>query len=133
MINTHSIYSLRYGLVAPSEIGQWAEDAGYKHIVLTDINSTTAALSFCMENQRNGRSSIVGLDVRNGIQQCYILIAKNNRGFHELNCFLSMHLHEQKDFPEQAPHLGNCWVVYPWGKEPKRLNENEYIGITPNN
>lgn len=131
MINTHSIYSLKYGLVSPTEIAQWSTDSGYPKMAITDINTTTAALSFCRENQKLGRPTVIGLDVRNGIEQQYILLAKNNRGFHELNRFLSKHLHTQHPFPTQAPHLGNCYVIYPWGKEPKQLSENEFIGVRP--
>lgn len=126
----HSQFSLKYGLLPPEEIVQWASDSGYDNIALTDINSTTAGLSYCLENQKENRQTIVGADLRNGMNCCFVVLAKNNRGFHELNTFLSQHLHRKYDFPEQAPHFGNCFVIYPWGKEPKKLNENEFIGIS---
>ncbi|MFA9221688.1 MAG: hypothetical protein ACEQSL_10910 [Sediminibacterium sp.] len=61
------------------------------------------------------------------------MIAKNNRGLHEANEFMSVHLHQQIDFPERAPHLGNCYVLYPQGKEPKKLSENDFIGVPAKN
>lgn len=131
MLQIHSCYSLRFGLVSPDELCLWAEESGYARFALTDINSTTAALATCMSNQKLGRETVVGVDIRNGIDCLYILLAKNNRGFHELNAFLSEHLHAERDFPESAPHLGNCWVIYPWKKAPKHLRENEFIGVHP--
>ncbi len=127
---THSQFSLKYGLLSPEEIVRWAKDSGYDNIALADINSTTAGLVFCLENQQVGRETIMGIDVRNGMDCCFVLLAKNNRGFHELNTFLSHYLHRKEVFPERAPHFGNCFVIYPWGKEPKKLSENEYIGIS---
>lgn len=131
MLNIHSQYSLRYGLLSPEEIVEWSIQAKHERIALTDINSTTAILTFCLENQKRNRATIGGVDIRNGIEQCYVIIAKNNRGFHELNHFLSLHLHQKIDFPETPPHLGNCFVIYPLNKEPKRLRENEFIGVQP--
>ncbi len=125
----HSHFSLKHGLLSPEEIVQWTKDSGYEKVALVDVNTTTAAMAFCMENQRENRLTVVGADIRNGMQQCFVVLAKNNRGFHELNTFLSEHLHAKKEFPQQAPHFGNCYVVYPWGKESKKLNENAFIGI----
>lgn len=126
---THSHFSLKYGIKSPEEIVQWAKDSGYANMALADINSTSAGLAFCLENQREGRRTIVGADVRNGVNCCFVALAKNNRGYHELNTFLSQHLHRKEEFSERAPHFGNCFVIYPWGKEPKQLAENEFVGV----
>lgn len=125
----NSQYSLKYGLLSPEEIVQWAIVSEYNDVAIIDINSTTAGLSYCRENKKENKKSVVGSDVRNGVDRCFVVLAKNNRGFHELNAFISEHIHAKKNFPEQAPHFGNCYVIYPWGKEPKRLKENEFIGI----
>jgi DNA-directed DNA polymerase III PolC len=124
-----SHFSLKHGIKSPEEIALWSMDSGYDIVALIDINSTTAALAYCLENQRKNRISVVGADIRNGMPQCFVVIAKNNRGFHELNVFLSAHLHKKLEFPERAPHFGNCSVIYPWGKEPDKCSENEFIGI----
>ena len=127
LIKSH--YSLRYGLLSPEQIVHWQKEANYEHVVLADINSTTSTLSYIREAQKQGIEPIVGIDIRNGMNCCYVLIAKNNRGFHEANRFLTQHLHSGKTFPERPPHMGNCLVIYPWGKEPKQLKENEWIGV----
>jgi len=128
-----SHYSIKYGILSPEELIHWAKEEKYAQTVLCDINSTTAAMSYVREAQRKEHPAIVGIDIRNGMDCCYILIAKNNRGLHEANEFMSVHLHQQTDFPERAPHLGNCYVLYPQGKEPKKLAENEFIGVPAKN
>ncbi len=124
-----SHFSLRYGLISPEEIVKWTKQAGYVHTVLADINSTSSTLSYVREAQNQGIEPIIGIDIRNGIECCYVIIARNNRGLHEANHFLTCYLHRGNDFPEAPPHLGNCIVIYPWGKEPKLLKENEWIGV----
>ena len=124
-----SHFSLRYGLVSPEELVKWTKEAGYVHVVLADINSTSSTLSYVREAQKQGMQPTIGIDIRNGMECCYVLLAKNNRGIHEANNLLSTHLHSGEYFPERPPHMGNCIVIYPWGKEPKKLNENEWIGV----
>jgi DNA-directed DNA polymerase III PolC len=124
-----SHYSIKYGILSPEELIQWAKEIGHEYIALTDINSTTAVLSYVRKAQQLQIPAIVGVEIRNGRDHCYTLIAKNNRGFHEANQFLSTHLHGHKEFPERPPHLGNCFVIYPQNKQPKKLAENEWIGI----
>jgi DNA polymerase-3 subunit alpha len=124
-----SHYSLRYGLLSPEELVQWTSGSGYAYSALCDINSTTSTLGYVREAQKHGVQVIVGIDIRNDMDCCYILLAKNNRGLHEANQFLSSYLHKGEVFPERPPHMGNCLVIYPWGKEPKKLKENEWIGV----
>lgn len=124
-----SHFSLRYGLVSPEEIVKWTKQAGYAHTALADINSTSSTLSYVREAQNQKINPIIGIDIRNGIECCYVLVARNNQGLYEANCFLTKHLHNGERFPKTPPHLGNCIVIYPWGKEPKQLKQNEWIGV----
>jgi DNA polymerase-3 subunit alpha len=124
-----SNFSLRYGLVSPEEIVRWTKQESYVHTALCDINSTSSTLDYVRESKKNGINPVIGIDIRNGMECCYVLVAKNNRGLHEANLFLSMYLHRGEAFPERPPHLGNCIVIYPWGKEPVALKENEWIGV----
>ena len=124
-----SHFSLRYGLLSPEEIVKWTKASGYARTAICDINSTTAALSYVREAQREGIAPVVGIDIRNGMECCYIILAKNNRGLHEANTFLSHHLHTEKPFPNHPGYFTNCYIIYPWGKEPTRLTENEWIGV----
>lgn len=131
MLNVHSYYSLRYGTVSPEEIVKWATISGYKTIALTDINNTSAVLSYTRLMQKQGLPVVAGIDFRNGIDCCYVGIAKNNEGFMELNAFLSHHLETETSFPEQAPDFSNSYIIYPWGKHPQQLRPHERIGIAP--
>ena len=124
-----SHFSLRYGLISPEEIVKWTKQSGYTRTAICDINSTTSTLSYVREAQHEGIDPVVAIDIRNGMECCYILLAKNNRGLHEANAFLSTYLHSNQPFPKHPGYFGNCTIIYPWGKEPKQLNDNEWIGV----
>lgn len=116
-------------MVDPEELVQWGANSGYNRIALTDINNTSGVLNFVRYSKENGRIPVVGVDFRNGISCCYVVLAKNNDGFQEINAFLSEYTHEEKPFPDRAPVFGHCLVIYPWEKEPEQLNENEFVGV----
>lgn len=113
---------------------QLAQENGVKRLVLTDINNTSACLNFIRKAPEYGIKPLVGIDFRNGVDPCFVAIAKNNSGFQELNTFLSKHLHEAKSIPKRAPEFMDAFVVYPF--ESVLLHEfddfkaSEYIGIS---
>ena len=80
--------------------------------------------------EKEGIKPSVGVDFRNGADQCFVAIAKNNNGYREINIFLSRHLHNKKDIPLVAPKFDNVCVVYPNKKQPAVLRENEFVGVT---
>lgn len=129
MLNTHSKYSLRYGIKSPEEIVDFYKNEDYQTAIVTDINSTTAALSFIRYAQKKNINATVGVDIRNGLEQKYIIIAKNNRGFLEMNNFLSKYLHTKSPFPDKPSYLSNCITIYPFSKKNVSLKENERIGV----
>jgi DNA polymerase-3 subunit alpha len=128
-VKTHSHFSLHYGILSPEEIVQWAKSAGYSYVVLTDINATGAVLAFVREAQRLGIKPIVGVELRNGMEHIATLIARNNRGFHEMNHFLSRYLQTNTPFPRRLPHFTSCYTCYPIERVDFKLNQNEYIEI----
>ena len=130
MFNTHSKYSLRYGLKSPESIVDFYKEAGYPCAFITDINSSTAALSLSKYAQEQNFKAAIGIDIRNNMNQCYVILACNNRGFHELNTFVSHHLQQELDFLSKAPYLSNCITIYPWTKAPGTLDKNEWIGVS---
>ena len=81
----HSYYSLKYGILSPEELVVRAIDASYTSVFLADINSTGAVLSFIRSAQEKGIKAVVGVELRNDMQVKATLIARNNRGFHEIN------------------------------------------------
>ncbi len=103
-------------------------------LVLTDINSTSAALNFIRKAPEFNVRPVLGIDFRNGVDPCFLGIAKNNEGYLELNAFLSEHLHHDKLFPATAPEFRNAYVVYPFekivGEDRSVFSTNEFIGVS---
>ena len=131
-LNIHSYYSFKYGTVSPDDILTLAQECGILSLALTDINSTAGCLSFVRLAKKQGIKPILGIDFRNGTDQQFVGIAKNNEGFQELNEFLSYHLHNDLPIPFRAPAFKNSFIIYPFKKENDiSLASHEYIGIRP--
>ncbi|MDX2362246.1 MAG: PHP domain-containing protein [Crocinitomicaceae bacterium] len=131
-LNTHTYYSLRYGAFSPESLLQLAQQHGFSTIALTDINSTSACLEFIREAQKTDVKPVVGVDFRNGVQQQFILLARNNAGFENINNYLTEVLHTGVKVPEKAPQLEDTFVIYPFQRGKKyKPKKNEFIGIAP--
>lgn len=131
-LNTHTYYSLRYGAFSSETLLQLAQQNGCHTIALTDINNTSSCIEFIKESKKYNIKPVIGIDFRNGVQQQFILLAKNNFGFQLMNEFLTDILHNKKDVPEQSPTIVDTFVIYPFDKNKERhLRANEYLGITP--
>ena len=103
---------------------------GYTVLPLTDINTTMGVADFVVECQRKSVRPVVGVEFRNGNELLYVALAKNNKGFAELNRFLSHHNLTKQPFPEIAPDWEQVFVIYPFGKrKPNLLKENEFLGV----
>ena len=131
-LNTHTYYSLRYGVFSPASLLELAQENGFPCIALTDINTTSACLEFIHKAPDFGVKPVVGVDFRNGVEQCFILLARNNKGFENINYYLTGILHSESKVPETAPELDDTVVIYPFHRNKKhKLKAHEYIGITP--
>ena len=108
-----SYFSMKYGVYAPEILVQWALDSGYSTLFLAEINNTGSALSFVRSAQRKGLHPVLGVELRNGMQIQATIMARNNRGFHEMNRYITPFIHDNKPFPSVLPHFSNCWVFYP--------------------
>jgi DNA polymerase-3 subunit alpha len=132
-LNTHTYYSLRYGTIKPEDLLVLAKDKGLKTFALTDINSSTACIDFARLSSKYHIAPVVGVDFRNGVQQEFVLLARNNKGFRYINEYLSGLLH-QKEFivATEPPIMSEVFVIYPFSKELNRpLNKNEFLGVRP--
>ncbi|WP_276169102.1 DNA polymerase III subunit alpha [Zobellia alginiliquefaciens] len=133
-LNCHTYYSLRYGTFSETELLHLAQANHVTQLVLTDINNTSAALNFVRKSPEYNVRPILGIDFRNGVDQCFVGIAKNNEGYLELNNYLSRHLHQKKEMPATAPRFQHAYVVYPFEKVMENncfaFAENEFIGIS---
>ena len=135
-LNCHTYYSMRYGTFSELELLQLAKENQVTRLALTDINNTSAGLNFVRKSIEYDITPILGIDFRNGVEPCFIGIAKNNEGYLELNDYLSEHLHQEKKFPGAAPKFQNSYVVYPFEKvvqeQRKTFSDTEFIGISIN-
>lgn len=133
-LNCHTYYSLRYGTFSVQELCELAGKHNASTIALTDINNTSACLSFLKMAAEFDFKPLIGVDFRNGIDQQYVGLAQNNEGFQQLNAHLSAHLHIEKAFDKDAPHLSDCHIIYPLEKvilnQKEHFKKNEYIGVS---
>ena len=107
-LNCHTYYSLRFGTFSEIELLELAQKNKISQLALTDINNTSACLNFIRKAKALHIKPVIGIDFRNGSQQVYVGLAKNNEGFKELNTFLSYHSENKKVLPEIAPTFENC-------------------------
>ncbi len=117
--------------MTPEQIAKKAKETGIPAIALTDINNSSAIPDFVKACNKNNIKPIAGIDFRNKNDQQYIGLAKNKHGFHELNLHLSEHIRKKEVFSKTAPRFDNAYIIYPPDKAPEKLQENEFIGIRP--
>lgn len=75
-LNCHTYYSLRYGTFSEVELLQLAQQNQVSQLALTDINNTSACLNFVRKAVEFDIKPILGIDFRNGVDPCYVGIAK---------------------------------------------------------
>ena len=133
-INCHSYYSLRYGTFSEVALLQLAKENKLDCIALTDINNTSACMNFVQQAKKQNIKPVIGVDFRNGNTQQFIALAKNNRGFENINRYLSSFLVSKTAIPDIPKALEHVSIIYPFEKV-LELNltsfaENEFIGIS---
>ena len=130
-LNNHTYYSLRYGTISPKRLLELAKKYDLEQLVITDINNTSTCLDIVRLSTSYKIKPILGVDFRNGVQQQFIMLAKNNNGFEKINSYLSDFLKNKKlKIPQKAKKIPHTIVIYPFKNEFSfPLNTNEYIGI----
>lgn len=144
-LNCHTGHSFKYGTLPVKTLFEEAKRCGVHKLALTEINNTASWLDMlrtCNDNRArvNGKTKFdkepydlnlaVGVEFRNGNDFLYIVIAKNNSGFEEINRFLSHCNREEKPFPVRAPKFDQAFVIYAFGAfQPDELRGNEFIGV----
>lgn len=132
-INTHTYFSLRYGTIHPGDLLRMARHYQISTLALTDINNTSACMDFVRLAPQYQVKPVLGVDFRNGARQEFIMLAKNNEGFHHINAYLSGFLHQDKlAIPQKAQKLDDTFVVYPFKTHHSmELASHEYLGVKP--
>ena len=133
-LNCHSYYSLRFGTFSEVELLELAIENNVNCIALTDINNTSACMNFVQQAKKQNIKPVIGVDFRNGNTQQFVALAKNNKGFENINRYLSSFLESKTTIPEKPKSLEEVFIIYPFEKA-LELNltsfaENEFIGIS---
>ncbi|MGQ1888948.1 DNA polymerase III subunit alpha [Thermophagus sp. OGC60D27] len=130
MVIGKSYYSLRFGTLSPEELADTAAKQGVDVLILTDINNTTGIFEFVKTCRQKNITPLTGIEFRNNNKWLYTGIAKNVKGFGELNRFLSHYRLQGQPLPENPPSFEQAFIVWPWdSKTPNEIKDNEYIGI----
>ena len=134
-LNTHSWFSLRYGVMPPDVLLEEARARGITSMALTDVHCTAGGPDFARRAAAFGIRPVLGVDFRRGAEQLYIGLAQNHDGYAALCQFLSGLLHASRTPypPDRAPELPGVLWVYPLTKLARKgvLRDDEYLGLRP--
>jgi DNA-directed DNA polymerase III PolC len=129
-LNCKTYFSYRYGTFSTGELVEEAADKGASSLALTNINNTSDWWDFyTLCRDRNIRPAL-GVEIRNGEEMLFILIARDKQGLLEINRYLSHHLQSKQAFHYDNTWSDHLWVIYPLGKRsPSSLLPHERIGV----
>ncbi len=129
-LNTHSAYSLRFGIMTPEKLLQEASARGVHSFVLSDINNTSGWFEILADAKKFNIDVKCGIEFKNGNTTLFIGIAKNPHGFAEMNRYLSGFLKLKLLIPPIAPEFEHVYIIYPYQSGIIfNLRDNEYVGI----
>jgi len=126
--------------MAPETLVEEAAGKGIENLALTDINNSTGVADFVRACREHGIHPMSGIEYRDGDRYLYTGLARNPRGFRELNDFLSYHNETGLPLPRRAPPLEDVWFLYDFTDNPWERNKNgnavkmrdqELIGVRP--
>lgn len=131
IFTAHSYYSLRYGTMTVEEVVAEAKACGIDTLALTDISNTSAMTDFVRECREQAIRPIAGVACHNDDGLKYVLLARDNTGFGEINSFLSDINIKGLPLPFPAQEFQHALVLYPMNALPRnhRLLQGEYIAV----
>ena len=115
-LNCKTWLSLRYGTFKTEELVKEAQEKGVQALALTNINSTADTWDFVDFCREAGIRPVAGAEIRNEDELCYVLLAKNNAGFMEINRFLSRHLEAKSPFLQGPRWVQMCSPFTRWAR-----------------
>ena len=116
-LNTHSRFSLRYGVLSVDDILSWAQAAGVTRMALTDVGTTSANWDFVRRAERFGVAPVLGIDVRNGNVRQFVALARHAAGYEALCRWFSELNLAGTPFPARLPEAvraAGVAAIYPW-------------------
>ncbi len=133
LLQVHSYYSLRFGTLSVEKLTDALLTAGYTSIALTDIHSTCAYPEMVGYCEGKGLKVVAGAEFRNEKNLLYLLIARNNKGFEEINDLITKANCWALPYPIR-PAVQHCYVIYPFEFEPTFvLQDHEFWGVSHQN
>ncbi|WP_212006569.1 DNA polymerase III subunit alpha [Chitinophaga sp. HK235] len=131
-LNCKTFFSLRYGTMPASMLVEKAAQLGITTLALTNINITSDAWEFVEQCRQHLIKPVLGVECHQQTTFRYILLARNQEGWYQINLFLSEYLHSGHPFPDRAPALPGTYAIYTWGSlAPEILLPHELLGIKP--
>ncbi len=132
LFSCKTYFSYRYGTFSTRELVEEASRRGIGTLALTNINGAPDAWEFVDLCRKAGIIPVLGCEVWTGDQFRYVLLARNEEGFAEINSLISGCNLKQKTMPARLDYSENFYVIYPLGALPAtELNAHEYIGVKP--
>jgi DNA polymerase-3 subunit alpha len=131
VLNAHSWFSFKYGVMKPEVLLEEAAKAGMQTVALTDIHSSAGLSDLVRDAKQYGVRPVAGIEFRQGAKLLYIGIAQNNDGLQRLHELLSPHLLDGERLPEEPPELEDVFFILPFTTAARKLRHNERIGIKP--
>ncbi len=114
------------------ELVKTAVEVGAVAMALTNINSTCDVWDFVDYCNQNRIKPVAGAEIRNDSAFLYILLAKNNSGFQQINRFISQHVQTKTAFPVRQVFNEEVIIIYALVVlQPEELRSNELIGVQP--
>lgn len=102
---------------------------GFQQLLFTDIDNSSGALEFVKECEEAGIKPVLGMEFWRKGKWVFTGVAKNEKGFSELNESLTEHNLSGNEFQENPPELNNVFWVFPFTERKRKLKENEWIGV----
>jgi len=136
-LNCHSWYSFKYGTLSIDRLSALAESVVPHRLTLTDINTMSGCIEFAKILSEKGLRYNLGVEFRRGDKVLYVLIARDETGFAEINAHLSQFNPEAEVWEHSADESfsDHVLVIYPLAsfREPgfRMLKANEYVGVAP--
>ena len=115
--HAHSRFSLRYGILSVDELIDRAQAVGVTRLALTDIGTTSANWDFVRRAKEKGIEPVLGMDIRNGRDRCFVALARHPEGYAALCRWASEHHLSHTPYPTRLPEevrRAGVAAVYPW-------------------
>lgn len=113
LFTAQSYYSLRYGCISVEQVVKHARLNGLQTLAFADVNNTSATTDFVRECNEQGIRPVAAVACHDETGLKYLLLARNNQGFREINDFLSEINISGSEMPERTPELSQVFTIYP--------------------